>query len=117
MTKVRSTSILLQDILLSCELIYAYTKGLTYQEFLESMQTKDSVSRRVEIIGEIVKTLPMVLRNEHPKIPWKSISWMRDILVHEYYRVDPALTWHVCQIEIPKLERQIRKIKKAIDVG
>lgn len=40
---------------------------------------------------------------------------MRDILIHEYYRVDPALSWNVCEIEIPKLERLIKKIKKEVD--
>ncbi len=115
MKKNRNISILLQDILVSCELIGTYTKDLTYRDFLESMKDQDCVNRRIEIIGEIVKSLPLNLRKEYPKIPWKDISGMRDILVHEYYRVDPALSWSVCQVEIPKLQRLVKKIKKNID--
>ena len=115
MKKVRMVSVLLQDILVSCELIYDYINGLDYKDFLGSIKAHDCVNRRIEIIGEIVKSLPTMLRTEHPEIPWKSISGMRDILIHEYYHVDLALSWNVCQVEIPKLERLIKKIQKKID--
>jgi len=44
--------------------------------------------RNLEIIGEAVKKISLSIRKEYPRIEWKKISGLRDILVHEYFGVD-----------------------------
>jgi len=49
--------------------------------------------RRLEIIGEAVKGIPDHVRARHPTVPWRDIAGARDILIHEYFRVDLEMAW------------------------
>ena len=51
--------VLLNHILESIELIEDYTKDLSADEFLRKKETQDAVIRRLEIIGEAVKNIPI----------------------------------------------------------
>jgi uncharacterized protein with HEPN domain len=37
--------------------------------------------RNLEVIGEAVRNLPLDLRRQHPKIPWRSITALRNVLI------------------------------------
>ncbi len=76
---------------------------------------QDSVIRRIEIIGEAIKNIPNDIKNSYNQSPWKEITGMRDILIHQYFGVDLDLTWQVIDKDLPKLKRQILDMSKKID--
>jgi uncharacterized protein with HEPN domain len=39
---------------------------------------------------------------------------MRDMLIHEYFGVDLELTWNVATKDIPRLKKEIIKIKREL---
>jgi uncharacterized protein with HEPN domain len=47
------------DILISVERIFAYTKNQSYKDFEEDQKTIDAVLRDFEIIGEAAKHIPI----------------------------------------------------------
>lgn len=104
----KDPSVFLNHILTCIELIENYLEGQTFHDFKHSIQLQDSLIRRLEIIGEAIKNLPEDLKKKSPKVPWKNIAGMRDILIHEYFGVDLDLTWPVLTHEIPKLKKQIQ---------
>lgn len=107
----KDVKILLEHILDSIKLIEEYVKDKDKSDFLKSTQLQDSVIRRVEIIGEAVKNLPDEVRETHTNIPWKNITGMRDILIHQYFGVDLSLTWKVIEEDLQELKDQIISIK------
>ncbi len=59
------------------------------------------------IIGEAVARLPRDFVAIHPEIPWDSIRGMRNILVHDYFRVDTTVVWQVIENNLPTLKGQL----------
>ena len=48
----------------------------------------DATLRNLAVIGEAVRALPEEATRDMPDIPWASIAGLRNIVVHEYFRVD-----------------------------
>ena len=72
------------DIAMSARLVMEFVQGLTWDDFIEDVRTRDAVLYRIEVIGEAVKRLSFHFREEHTAIPWRMIAGMRDSLIHEY---------------------------------
>jgi len=106
----KNVNIFLKHILEAIKLIEDYTKGKEKSDFLKSTQLQDSVIRRIEIIGEAIKNIPSDFKSSHEDIPWKEITGMRDILIHQYFGVDLELTWEVIKVDLPKLKKSIISI-------
>jgi uncharacterized protein with HEPN domain len=91
-----------------------YINDKKKSDFLDSKQFQDSVIRRIEIIGEAIKNIPGDFKSTHENIPWKEITGMRDILIHQYFGVDLELTWEVIKTDLPILKKQIILIKNEL---
>ncbi len=111
----RSARLLLGDIIEAARLVQEYTSGVSFEAFESDTEKQDAVVRRIEIIGEAVKKLPTPIREGHPQVPWRDIAGARDILVHEYFRVDLELAWEMVQVDIPDLLVQLRLILAGLD--
>jgi uncharacterized protein with HEPN domain len=59
----KDVSIFLDHILESIDLIDKYIEGATEESFLSSPQLQDAVIRRIEIIGEAIKNIPVEIKN------------------------------------------------------
>ena len=90
--------------------IEAYTQDVSQEQFLNNSQIQDAVCRRLEIIGEAANKLESEFTEKFPNIPWYEIIAMRNILIHEYFGVDPDQVWNTVQKDIPELKRQLEKI-------
>ena len=106
----RDKLVRLNDIVESVDLIEKYIDGLTQEEFFSSSEKQDSVIRRLEIIGEAVRSLPSEYKAQYPDIAWKHAAGMRNILAHEYFNVDVNITWDALKNDLPKFKLSIQQL-------
>jgi uncharacterized protein with HEPN domain len=94
----------LKDILNSLNDIVAFTKGMTFNQFIKDKKTSNAVLRSLEVLGEAAKQIPAPLRRKYRNIPWKNMTGMRDKLIHEYFGVDLVIVWQTLKNDLPSLE-------------
>lgn len=94
-------------ILESIELVENYLKAAGEADFQNDPKLQDAVIRRLEMIGEAVKNLPQEQKELKPEIPWKNISGMRDVLIHDYLGINLKITWKAAAVELPKLKAAV----------
>jgi uncharacterized protein with HEPN domain len=73
----------------------AISRCIVYRDHLDSTElgamAYDAVLRNLAVIGEAVRSLSHDLKQQHPGTPWPSIAGLRNVVVHEYFRVDPDM--------------------------
>ena len=106
----RSSRLLLEDILESVDKISEYTKGISFDEFLNDSKTSDAVIRNFEIIGEASNRLPEEVRDEYPSVDWHRIRGFRNRIVHDYMGIDFQVVWHIKENFLPDLKNKIQSI-------
>jgi uncharacterized protein with HEPN domain len=65
------------------------------------------------LIGEAAGRLSRALRERHPDVPWRQIVGQRNVVVHEYDRIDLDIVWNVASDEVPRLADRVRSILEA----
>ncbi len=65
---------------------------------------------QLQIIGEAARSMNSTTHEQHPEISWRDMIDFRNLLVHEYFRVDLKLIWRIVEQELPKLKAQINLI-------
>lgn len=104
------------DIFESANRIMDYIAGMTYEDFLEDLKTRDAVLRNLEVIGEASKYVDDEHRAEYPEIPWKEMTGMRNKLIHHYFGVNFEIVWTIIKDELPDVRDKLGAILKEIRV-
>lgn len=78
--------------------------------FMNSRLIQDGVIRNLELIGEATKNLSAELRAANPEIPWRQIAGMRDVLIHDYLKVNLARVWSTVVTDLPPLRATVLRL-------
>jgi len=100
----------LVDILESAKIALSYVFDKTWDQFEEDLQCQDAVVRRIEIIGEAAPRVSQGTRDKYAHIPWREMTSMRNLVIHEYDAVDINQVWDTLQNKIPPLIKDLAKI-------
>jgi len=71
-------------------------------------EKKYAVERVLEIIGEAInKISAQTLAKSNRAIPWRDVVDFRNLITHEYFRVDYTMVYKLATEEIPKVRPAI----------
>jgi len=102
----------IEDILEAMTNAMEFTKDMSYDEFVKDTKTVYAVIRAMEIIGEAVKNMSEDIRKKYSDIPWRSMTGMRDKVIHAYFGVKIERVWEVVERDIPNLKPNFEKMLK-----
>jgi uncharacterized protein with HEPN domain len=100
----------LLDIARAAQLILEFAHGLEKTELAANLEKQSAILYQIVVIREAVKRLSADFRNQHSEVPWREIAGMRDILTHQYDRVEVDEIWGVIQDDIPSLLSMIEPL-------
>lgn len=88
----------------------AISRCIAYCDHLDLLNRLDGLRRRppqLAVIGEAVKSLPDDFKLEHAGPPWPSIAGLRNVVVHEYFRVNPDMVRDIVDDQLAPLLHDI----------
>jgi len=103
----RSTRKRLDDISAAAHDAAAFAEGLDEAAF-EALPSADTRTYRalknaLAEIGEAVKLLPAELMARHPGVDWRGWAGLRDVVSHQYFRLQTARLHATIREDIPIL--------------
>jgi uncharacterized protein with HEPN domain len=106
----RDYTLYINDMLECIERIEEFVGDMSYDEFVEDDKTSSAVVRKLEIMGEASKNIPIEIRQDYKEIPWSDVAKMRDKIIHFYFGVDYEIVWKVIKERLPVIKPLIEQV-------
>lgn len=103
-------SVRLQDIHEAASAIINYTSGINLDKLADDPMRFDAIVRNFQVIGEAARKIPPDVRRKIPELPWRSMTGMRDILVHNYDEINVRILTQTIREDVPKLIRLVETV-------
>lgn len=100
----------LLDIVNAAKRVLQFTEGLDKSALAMNEEKQSAILYQIIVMGEATKRLSSEFRAKYPEIPWKDIAGMRDILAHQYDRVNLNTLWDVIQTDVPELQALLESL-------
>jgi len=115
MSEKRDINLFIQDVFECIEKINNYSSSFNNGTELKSnLQAYEAITMNFIIIGEAVKNIFEQVAKDYPKIEWREIMAMRNILVHEYWGINDNVVWGTIKKDLPELKRIITRIQNSL---
>jgi uncharacterized protein with HEPN domain len=93
--------------------IKQYTKE-GKEAFFASTLVQDAVMRNLQTLTESSQRLSVDFRNRHPKMDWRGMAGLRNVLVHQYMGIDLVRVWSIVERDLPRLQRMLYPVLKGL---
>lgn len=105
----------IKDILEAIGNVRSDLGGMSKVEFLSDGKTQRAIIESLIVIGEAATKLMQINPAIQQEIPalwqhFRDACDMRNILTHEYFRVDAAIVWTTIHDSLQPLEAQLREL-------
>ena len=101
----RRDELRLQDIIAAIETIRLHVVDRQFDR-----KTSDAVLYNLVIIGEAAGQISEEVRFAAPEIPWHEVVGLRNLIAHEYFRVDLEVIEAIVSERFDDLERSARRL-------
>ena len=112
-TPVREWRFYVQDMLVFCGKVLAYTQGLDRMTFAADAMRYDATLRNLELIGEAATHVPTDVRETHATVPWRLVIAVRNRLTHGYLGIDDDTLWSIVCDDVAPLRDALKQVLAA----
>ena len=106
---------LLEDIRNAADFVKTATLGVVLTQFKQDRLLRQAVERNFEIIGEAVRRLEKDDPDTAARIAgYRRIIAFRNVLIHGYDVIDPAIVWSAITDDLAPLLRDVEALLKTL---
>lgn len=91
------------------------TFGKDFEIFCSNSIYQNAVALCVLQIGELTTHFTDDFKNTYDKIPWNQIKALRNVVAHNYGRIDKETLWETLMQDIPELSEYCDQILKGYE--
>jgi uncharacterized protein with HEPN domain len=103
------------NILISIDKIKRNTENTSPYQMVSNEQIFSIVIRELQEIGESAKKLLCKFTiYAKSNIEWEQIIGFRNLVVHQYFSVDPDIIFEIVQKEVPQLQKNVLELIKKL---
>lgn len=95
--------------------IEQFLHGKSSADLISDLLLQSGVERQFEILGEAASHVSVDTQQLWPSINWQGTKDFRNLIAHEYFRVDLAKVWQVSQHTIPGLRLILEELFTDLD--
>ena len=83
-------------------------RGVERERFLSDWKLQDIVLRNLEVLGEAAGRVSEPTRRRYPKVPWRELKAIRNVLIHQYGAIDLEAVWASLR-ELSRIRSALRR--------
>jgi uncharacterized protein with HEPN domain len=110
MSRSRSLSNRLRDIIDSADLAELHAAGLDASSLAAASGVRDATLFRICVIGEAAAYLPAEIQALASEMPWKDVTSMRNHIIHGYWQVDFKIVVDTITTDLEPLKAAVRRL-------
>ncbi len=89
--------------------------GNDYQTFSKDSVYQNAVALCVLQIGELTTHFTEEFKNTYNEMPWNQIKALRNVVAHNYGKIDKETLWETISNDIPQLQDYCGRIAKQFE--
>ncbi len=105
----------LWDMLTAAQEARDIVEGIDLDDFLADRLRLRALERTLELVGEAARRVTPACQATYPEIPWRALIGQRNLLAHEYGRINAALLYRTAAVDAPSLVMSLDRIVNAMD--
>lgn len=108
----RRETLRLGDMREAIELIKGHIASGTFDR-----KTSDAVLYNLVVIGEAAAQISDETRARAPEIPWTKVVGLRNLIAHEYFRIDLEVIQAVVEEQLDQLDATAKRLLEETDAS
>lgn len=104
---------MLDDIAERLRRIDEFTQG-TARTIEDSLLVQDAVLRNLQTLSESTSRLSEAIKDTEPDIPWEDIKSFRNVVTHDYLKVDLDIVRRVIENDLPPLAEALARLAERV---
>ena len=110
MADERRDRALLLDMLTYAEEARSIVRGRRYEVFIKDRLRVLALERALEVVGEAARNVTPARKAAIAEIPWNLIAGQRNVLAHQYGKIDHFQIFRTASEDIPRLTEVLKRI-------
>ncbi len=102
-------SALLEEMRLTLDRIADLIEGEERTVFLADKAKPHALAMFFVVLGEAANKISPGLKSAHPDLAWGYATKLRNLIAHEYRRIDHEQLWEFATLDVPRLRAQLPK--------